>query len=86
MKKLSLQLLSETVIAKRKALNLSQAQLAEKANMNPQPDRHPGWSLSLQKRGFHHRLRPHQYCREQSYPERLYRGQSAGNRRRVRKQ
>ena len=34
MKKLSLQLLSETVIAKRKALNLSQAQLAEKANMN----------------------------------------------------
>ena len=34
MKKLSLQLLSETVIAKRKVLKLSQAQLAKKANMN----------------------------------------------------
>ena len=32
MKKLSLPLLSETVVAKRKALKLSQAQLAEKAN------------------------------------------------------
>lgn len=34
MKKLSLQLLSETVVTKRKALKLTQAQLAEKANMN----------------------------------------------------
>lgn len=34
MKKLSLQFLSETVVAKRKALKLTQTQLAEKANMN----------------------------------------------------
>ena len=34
MKKLSLQLLSETVVAKRKALNLTQTQVAVKANMN----------------------------------------------------
>ena len=34
MKKLSLQLLSETVVAKRKALSLTQTQVAEKANMN----------------------------------------------------
>lgn len=34
MKKLSFQLLAETVVSRRKALKLSQAQLAEKANMN----------------------------------------------------
>ena len=34
MKKLSLPLLSETVVSKRKELKLTQAQLAEKAHMN----------------------------------------------------
>ena len=34
MKKLSLQLLSETVVSKRKAAKLTQAQLAEKSGMN----------------------------------------------------
>ena len=34
MKKLSLELLAETVVSRRKELKLTQAQLAEKAHMN----------------------------------------------------